>query len=89
MKLLFIACLALSTTAFADSTSSSMKTTTSKKAYVPSTSEVDHDGSMGDAKVEVQKETETYKNRSQKMEDENHMPTDTSTTTERTTIEEE
>lgn len=87
MKLLLIACLALSTAAFADSTTSATKTTT-KKAYDSKTTGMDRDSSMGDAKVEMEKETKSTTTHPQRMEDENHMPTDTSTTTEKTTTEE-
>jgi hypothetical protein len=83
MKFLLIACLALSTAAFADSTTEATKTTTTKKAYGPAT-----DSSMIDANMEIEKETKSTTTTDQRMEDENHMPTDTSTTTEKTTTEE-
>lgn len=85
MKMLLIACLALSAAAFADSTVSS-KTSTTKEIVAPSESGVYRTGTVHDTKTEVKKMKTQSR---QRMEDPKHMKTYEDKRIKRTTTEEE
>lgn len=85
MKMLLIACLALSAAAFADSTESSV-TTKAKEIVSPSDSGVYRTGTVHETKREVKK---MKSNHPQRMEDAKHIKNQEERRIKRTTTEEE